>query len=266
MQTRGEKRKRACRTFIFFPECSLSYPKNQHLVIVLPESSEELPIRIVSGSRSMELRLCLCPPDGVERHVNETCPERKYVFIWRQNDYLKAAVDEIQWIEAAGSYSRIHLTGGRSLVISFNLASVRRKLPKADRILVLCSDHVNDLLETEQKFKEHYNINQTEGKIASLYGFDIYEYDGTPYYNTSTNAKLAWGATPSSATDRQCSVFYYNGRMMKANGSVQFYHSEAGKDPLYHRNLVNFRKWGICMPLTEKNSVGAIVSAAVKAS
>ena len=139
------------------------------------------------------------------------------------------------------------------------------KMPKADRILVLCSDHVNDLLETEQKFKEHYNINQTEGKIARLYGFDIYEYDGTPYYNTSTNAKLAWGATPASATDRQCSVFYYNGRMMKANGSVQFYHSEARQDPLYHRNLVNFRKWGICMPLTENNSVGAIVSAAVKA-
>ena len=36
-----------------------------------------------------------------------TTIERKYVFIWRQNDYLKAAVDEIQWIEAAGSYSRI---------------------------------------------------------------------------------------------------------------------------------------------------------------
>ena len=43
--------------------------KNQQLVIVLPESSEELPIRIVRGSRSMELRLCLCPPDGEERHL-----------------------------------------------------------------------------------------------------------------------------------------------------------------------------------------------------
>ena len=58
--------------------------KNQQLVIVLPEGSEELPIRIVRGSRSMELRLCLCPPDGEERHINETCPERKYVFIWRR--------------------------------------------------------------------------------------------------------------------------------------------------------------------------------------
>ena len=50
--------------------------KNQQLVIVLPEGSEELPIRIVRGSRSMELRLCLCPPDGEERHINETCPEK----------------------------------------------------------------------------------------------------------------------------------------------------------------------------------------------
>ena len=49
--------------------------------------------------------------------------------------------------------------------------------------------------------------------------------------------------------------------MMKANGSVQFYHSEASKDTLYHRNLVNFRKWGICLPLKSENSVGAIVSA-----
>ena len=107
--------------------------KNQQLVIVLPEGSEELPIRIVRG----------CPPDGEERHVNETCSERKYVFIWRQNDYLKAAVDEIQWIEAAGSYSRIHLTGGRSLVISFNLASVRRKLPESDFIRIHRSRIVN---------------------------------------------------------------------------------------------------------------------------
>lgn len=137
----------------------------------------------------------------------------------------------------------------------------KMKMPKNDRILVLCSDHVNDLLETEQKFKEHYNINQTEGKIARLYGFDIYEYDGTPYYKVAGKTKLAWGAVPAATTDTQASVFYFNGRMMKANGSVQFYHSEASKDTLYHRNLVNFRKWGICLPLKAENSVGAIVSA-----
>jgi hypothetical protein len=132
-------------------------------------------------------------------------------------------------------------------------------IPQKDRILVLCSDHVNDLLETEQKFKDHYNINQTEGKIARLFGFDLYEYNGTPYYTVSTKTKLVWGAATAN-TDTQSSVAFYAGRMMKANGSVQMYYSEASKDPLYHRNLVNFRKWGICLPLSNVKCQAAIIS------
>lgn len=133
-------------------------------------------------------------------------------------------------------------------------------IPQQDRVLVLCSDHVNDLLATEQKFKEHYNINQTDGKICRMYGFDIYEYDGTPYYTMSTGKKKAWGAA-AAATDAKASVAFYAGRMMKAYGSTQFYHSEASKDPIYHRNLVNFEQYGICLPLSEAKSRGAIVSA-----
>lgn len=146
-----------------------------------------------------------------------------------------------------------------------DLLTLKRKfdgmgVPAKDRVLVLCSDHVNDLLETEQKFKEHYNINQSDGKICRMYGFDIYEYDGTPYYTMSSGKKLAWGAVPA-ATDARASVAFYAGRMMKAYGSTQFYHSEASKDPLYHRNLVNFRQWGICLPLTSTKCRAAIVSA-----
>ena len=155
--------------------------------------------------------------------------------------------------------------GTRKKFTTTDLLALKRKfddmkIPKKDRVLVMCSDHVNDLLETDQKFKEHYNINQTEGKICRLYGFDIYEYDGTPYYNATTKKKLAWGAATAD-TDMQASVAFYVGRMMKANGSVQFYHSEASKDPLYHRNLVNFRKWGICLPLSDKNCTAAVISA-----
>lgn len=133
-------------------------------------------------------------------------------------------------------------------------------VPGTDRILVLCSDHVNDLLATEQKFKEHYNINQTAGKICRMYGFDIYEYDGTPYYTMSTGKKKAWGAT-TAAGDARASVAFYAGRMMKAYGSTKFYHSEAKNDPLYHRSLVNFDQHGICLPLSETKCCGAIVSA-----
>ncbi len=132
-------------------------------------------------------------------------------------------------------------------------------VPGKDRVLVLCSDHVNDLLETEQKFKEHYNINQTDGKICRMYGFDIYEYDGAPYYTMSTGKKLGWGAVPA-ATDARASVAFYAGRMMKAYGSTEFYHSDAKNDPLNHRSLVNFDQYGICLPLSETKCRAAIVS------
>lgn len=153
---------------------------------------------------------------------------------------------------------------GRKLMTSADLLSLKRSfdkmgIPKQDRVLVLCSDHVNDLLQTEQRFKEHYNINQTEGKIGRLYGFDIYEYDGTPYYNATTGKKLAWGAVPA-ATDVQSSVAFYAGRMMKAAGSTKFYWSKAETDPQNHRNLVNFEQYGICLPLSETKCRAAIIS------
>ncbi len=144
-------------------------------------------------------------------------------------------------------------------LLSLKAAFDKMGIPKQDRVLVLCSDHVNDLLATEQRFKEHYNINQTDGKICRLYGFDIYEYDGTPYYNPTTGKKLAWGAV-AAATDVQSSVAFYAGRMMKAAGSTKFYWSKAENDPQHHRNLVNFEQRGICLPLTATKSRAAIIS------
>lgn len=145
-------------------------------------------------------------------------------------------------------------------IVAAKAAFDAMKVPTTDRVLVLTTQHVNDLLLVDQKFREHYNINQTEGKIARLYGFDIYEYDGTPSY-TSGGSKKTFGAAAASG-DKQASVFFHVGSMMKANGSVQFYHQEAVNDPLYHRNLVNFRKWGICLPLKANCTRGAIVSGA----
>ncbi len=144
-------------------------------------------------------------------------------------------------------------------LIALKAAFDKMGTPKKDRVLVLCSDHANDLLAVDKNFKDHYNINDTEGKICRLYGFDIYEYDGTPYYNPSTGKKLAWGAV-TAATDMQSSVAFYAGRMMKAQGSTKFYHSKAENDPQNHRSLVNFDQYGICLPLSETNCRAAIIS------
>lgn len=133
-------------------------------------------------------------------------------------------------------------------------------MPQDGRVLVLCPDHSNDLLETSKNYAEHYNINDTEGKITRLYGFDIYEYNGCPYYNQTTLNEIAFGKA-AAATDAQASVAFHVGSMMKANGSVQFYHQDAVNDPLYHRNLVNFRKWNLALPLKNDCTRAAVVSA-----
>lgn len=59
------------------------------------------------------------------------------------------------------------------------------RVPSDGRRLVLCPDHVNDLLLTSQAFREQYNIDRNSGKVGNLYGFEIYEYGNNPLYTTA---------------------------------------------------------------------------------
>lgn len=131
------------------------------------------------------------------------------------------------------------------------------KVPVAGRVLVLCPDHVNDLLDTDQKFADQYH-NYTSGKISNMYGFEIFEYTDSPYYVVSTKAKLAFGSVPG-VTERAASVAFYAPRMMKASGTTKSYLSEAKNNPTTQENLANFRTYFICLPL-KNEAIGAIVS------
>ena len=128
-------------------------------------------------------------------------------------------------------------------------------VPTVGRRLVLCSDHVNDLLEVDQKFKEQYNINRNEGTVGRLYGFDIYEFANNPLYTTA-GTKKALGATAGTG-EFQCSFAFYIQRVFKATGSTKMYYSEAGTDPESQRNKINFRHYFICMP--KKADAGAVI-------
>lgn len=131
------------------------------------------------------------------------------------------------------------------------------KVPVSGRILVLCSDHVSDLLDSDQKFADQY-YNYTTGKVSNLYGFEVYEYPESPYYTVSTRAKVAFGTVPTAAM-RSASVAFYAPRMMKATGSTKMYYSEAKTDPGNQQSLINFRHYFICLPL-KNEAIGAIVS------
>lgn len=155
-------------------------------------------------------------------------------------------------------------TKGRRRLQAKDIIALKDKLdklriPVQGRRLVLCSDHVNDLLLTDQKFKDQY-YNYTTGKISNLYGFEVYEYSDNPAYKTD-GTKVKFG-TQAGANEYQASVAFYTKRVFKASGSTKMYYSEAKTDPLNQRSLVNFRHYFIVLP-KKKDAMGAIMSAHV---
>lgn len=139
-------------------------------------------------------------------------------------------------------------------VLAMKASMDKLGVPTTNRRLVLCTDHVNDLLEGDQTFKEQYNIDRNTGKVGKLYGFDIYEFENTPYY-AAAGTKKAVGDKGGTAGDFHCSFAFYTPRVFKATGSTKMYWSPAENDPEYQRNKVNFRHYFVCMPKKEDSGV-----------
>lgn len=140
-------------------------------------------------------------------------------------------------------------------LISLKEALDNLKVPASNRRLVLCPDHVNDLLRSEQTFREQFNINRNTGTVGNQYGFDIYTYGDNPVYTTAGKKKAVQAA--ASAGEFQCSFAFYVPRVFKATGSTKMYYSEALTDPEYQRNKINFRHYFIAMP--KKADAGAVM-------
>ena len=156
---------------------------------------------------------------------------------------------------------------GRLKLTTSDLVAMKRaldnlKVPVDNRRLVLCPDHVNDLLEADSNFKEQYNINTIDGKVGRLYGFDIYTFGNNPLYTTA-GAKKDVGATAAEG-EFQCSFAFYTKRVFKATGSTKMYWSAAENDPEYQRNKVNFRHYFICM--FKKADAGVVMRSGYKAT
>lgn len=134
------------------------------------------------------------------------------------------------------------------------------RIPQGERVLVLCPDHVQDLLSVSEQFVRQYNLDTTNGRVGRLFGFDIYEYTETPSYTVASKTKLAFGAVAGAGT-RQASVAFHSGSCMRAMGSLVTYQSDAKNDPLHHRSLFNVRQRAICAPLRSKECLAAIISA-----
>lgn len=150
---------------------------------------------------------------------------------------------------------------GRKKCTRKDIIALKRKLdalqiPTEGRRLVLCSDHVNDLLEDDQKFRDQY-YNYTSGKIANMYGFEVYEFENCPYF-TKEGTKVPFKNSPSG-TDHQASFCFYTKRVFRAQGSTKMYYRDAQTNPDYQQNEVNFRHYYIVLP-KKMEAIGAIYS------
>lgn len=151
------------------------------------------------------------------------------------------------------------VTGRRHLTFN-DLVELKRALdnlgvPQEDRRLVLCPDHVNDLLLVNQAFQQQFNIDRNAGKVGYLAGFDIYTYASTPFY-TADGVKKDLGVLSTDGEFR-CSFAFYTPRVFKATGSTRMYYRESRISPDTQQSEINFRHYFICMP--KKADAGAVM-------
>ena len=143
-------------------------------------------------------------------------------------------------------------------IVNLRSAYAKAKVEIEGIRLVLCPDHVNDLLLQDTSFQKSY-ANFSNGVITNQLGFEIREYFANPYYKVASLDKLSFGALPTDATDSQASIAFPLTKTGKATGKTKMYYSEAKNDPQHQRNLINFRNYFIAMPLITQG-FAAIVS------
>jgi hypothetical protein len=144
-------------------------------------------------------------------------------------------------------------------ILSLQKAFNKARIPQRGRCLLLCSEHLSDLLlEDKDLFKTYANIK--EGSVARIYGFDTYVEEATPTFNKTTGVKVAFGAAPAPATDTHSSIAWQEDEVMRADGSVDMF--LRANDPEQRGDVIGFEKRALGLPIREKG-IGAIYSPAV---
>ncbi len=132
------------------------------ITIYIPESISQLPIQILKNSNHQQLIFSM----RSESEAYADNLRKKYVLIWRQQDYVKVLLEDILWIKADKSYSCIHLKDGHAMTISSNLSSVEERLPSVDflrihRSFLVNLRHVESLMGNSLKIgNEYLNIGR----------------------------------------------------------------------------------------------------------
>ena len=141
-------------------------------------------------------------------------------------------------------------------LISLKQAWDKLLVPKQGRVLVLCPDHVADLLIEDLSFKQRYQ-DANGGKIAnSYYGFEIYESTYAPKYDKTTLSRKPFGS--ADATSVEASVVLHKKNTVKAPGTVTRYARAAADNPERRENTIGFRIYWIAVAIKDEGAAAII--------
>lgn len=129
-----------------------------------------------------------------------------------------------------------------TLRTKFNKAN----LPQLGRVIVLCPEHEEDLLNEDAA---RYNQIMTTGTIA---GFKVYTFTGNPTYSTS-GSKKPYG----DFTGQPSSIAFVNSEVMRCMGSIEGEPEKRWAD--YRGWLLGFQMRFVAMPFRRKG-IAAIYS------
>lgn len=147
---------------------------------------------------------------------------------------------------------------GRPTLRAKDVSNLKRKfdkllVPKEGRMLVLCTDHVADLLDEDKTFTTQYH-NAVDGVLSkNFYGFMVYESTYNPTY--TEGVKVAFGAVDGAQV---ASIAMHTKTCFKASGSVVRYARAAENDPENRRHTIGFELYFIGIAIRNEG-VGAIV-------
>jgi hypothetical protein len=166
-----------------------------------------------------------------------------------------AATPVIKTTGAIDETGRIMLS--RKDIVSLKKAFDEAQVPLAGRRLVLSPDHIADLLLQDQLFANQY-YNYTSGKIANLFGFEVYENVANPLYVADTGVKKSFGAV-TGAGDYMASIAFYAPNIAKKTGLTKQYYADSKANPENQTNRLNYRHYFIAIP-KQARYVGALIS------
>ncbi len=146
------------------------------------------------------------------------------------------------------------------ILIGMQNAFDTKKWSKEGRVCVLHPNHVADLaVQDISLFKAFMNIQN--GVPLNLYGWDIYVYSGTATYNKSTGAKKSFGAAAAPTTDTVSSLFYCQGEVMHATGTLDMFYKEKDINTENRAEELGFEQFYTALSMRDK-CIGAVYSAA----